>query len=214
MTVCGGPAWQWRGEVPYAEALVAMRGRREAVRVGDAPEVIWLLEHPAVITTGRRPVPGLPVGPGAAVDGVPVVATERGGLATAHGPGQLVAYLMVDAGRRGLGPQALVARVEAVVIGLLAGLGVEARLRPGYRGVFVGPDKVCAIGLHFDRGVTAHGLALNLRPDLGLFGRFVPCGITDGGVTSVARLRGDSPPPSAVADELGAALSAAIGPLP
>jgi lipoyl(octanoyl) transferase len=214
MTGGGGPRWEWRGLVPYVAALAEMRARREAVRERAAPEAIWLLEHPAVITTGRRPVPGLPSGPDAALDGVPVVATERGGLATAHGPGQLVGYLMVDAGRRGLGPQGVVERVEGVILALLDGLGIAAALRPGHRGVFVGRDKVCAIGLHFDRGVTAHGLALNLDPDLDLFSRFVPCGITDGGVTSVARLRGDSPPPSALAAALGEGLSRALGPLP
>ena len=198
---------EWLGRVPYRESLARQRSRREAVIEGAAPEAFWLLEHDPVLTTGRRPVPGAD---GLAALGCEVVATERGGLATFHGPGQLVGYLILDLGRRGHGIRAMITGLEQGILAWLRGRGVPAERRPGFPGVWIGPDKVCAVGMHFRRGVSMHGFALNLRTDLSWFGRFTPCGITDGGVTSLERWAGASPPPVAVALEVGEAVRAAL----
>lgn len=203
------PTWRWLGTVPYLQALDAQRAHREAILAGKAGEEIWLLEHASVVTTGRRPVPDLDPAR-LARHGVPIVATERGGLATWHGPGQLVAYILIDAGSRGIGARALVDLVEETVIGWLAGLGLATTRRPGLPGVWAGRDKLCAVGLHLAHGVSMHGLALNLDPDLGVYDLFTPCGVMDGGVGSVRRLLGDAPTPEAAARSLGPALLQAI----
>jgi lipoyl(octanoyl) transferase len=190
------PELVWLGRVPYALALERQRQRREDILAGKAPEALWLLEHEPVITTGRRAVEGLDH-----LD-VPVIQTERGGLATYHGPGQLVGYLLLDIGARGGSVRGTVCAVEA---GLMAWLQprVPAGRREGYPGVWVGKDKIAAIGLHFRRGVTMHGFALNLTVELQRFRGFVPCGIEDGGVTSLQRELESSPAPSEVALEVG-----------
>lgn len=190
------PRPQWLGRLGYRWAWRLQQLRREAVIAGRAPEAVWLLEHDPVITTGRRPVEDLP-------DGVDVVRTERGGLATWHGPGQLVGYLILDAGSRGIGVKSTICGVEEAIARWLGGLGIVAGRRPGYPGVWVGRDKICAVGMHFRRGVSMHGFALNLTADLSGFQAIVPCGITDGGVTSVRRLLGASPAPLEASIEVG-----------
>ena len=150
-----------------------------------------MLEHPGVVTLGRRgwgdtgePVGGL---------GVDVVQTRRGGLATFHGPGQLVGYLIASLKPHGWTVRGTVAGIEDGVIAWLARRGIHASTREGLPGVWVGHRKICAIGMHVRRGVTMHGFALNLSTDLGGFTGFVPCGIRDGGVTSVSNELGRSP---------------------
>lgn len=199
------PTPQWLGRVSYGAAWWAQRTRRAAVLDGTAGEAIWLLEHDAVYTTGLRAV-DLP-----AALPAPVVRTERGGLTTWHGPGQLVAYLILDIGGRGGSVRGTLAAVEAGVIAWLAGQGVEAGRRQGFPGVWAGRNKICAVGMHFRRGVSMHGLALNLSPDLSAFGAIVPCGITDGGVTSLAEVRGSAPTPAHASPGLGEALVRALG---
>jgi len=201
----------WLGRVPYREALARQRERREAVIAGG-PEAMWLLEHHPVVTTGRRDAGEIDAAALAAA-GIDLVDTERGGLATWHGPGQLVGYLIVDLERRHLHVRTLVSAVEQGLIDWLAGCGVEAGRRDGFPGVWVGRDKIAAIGMHFRRGVSLHGFALNLDCDLGGFGRIVPCGITDGGVTRLADRIPGSPSPadahSAVAASIRWAMSRA-----
>lgn len=199
--------WQWRGRLPYAQALDEQRARRAAIQAGAAPEALWLLEHDPVITLGRRGAEGLAPPSALAARGVSVVQTERGGLATFHGPGQLVAYLMVDATGRGWGVRRFVVAIEDALIDWLAMMGVQAGRRAGLPGVWVGTDKIAALGLHFSRGVSMHGLAVNLTTDLSWFDLFVPCGVTDGGVTSVARQTGDAPDPKAASEALGPILA-------
>ena len=139
--------------------------QREAILAGRADEVIWLLEHPVgVITTGRRPISVLPTNVQLAERGMELHRTERGGLATWHGPGQLMAYLMIRAQERGLGVRRMVCLVEGVIIDWLGIEGIQAQRRVGYPGIWVGTDKICALGLHFRRGVSMHGLAINLCP--------------------------------------------------
>lgn len=189
---------QWLGRLGYRWAWRLQQLRRDAIVAGRAPEALWLLEHDPVITAGRRDV--------AAPVGTDVVRTERGGLLTWHGPGQLVVYVLIDAAGRGLGARRTVEAVEQGVIDWLAGVGVAAGRRSGHPGVWVGRDKICAVGMHFRRGVSMHGAALNLCPDLASFSGFVPCGIEDGGVTSLAALRGSAPAPHEAADAVGACL--------
>ncbi len=207
-----GPSlrWHWLGLLPYGEALARQREHRRAIQAGTASEEIWLLEHPPTVTTGRRPAPGTPGRAFLAGHGVALYATERGGLATYHAPGQLVAYLLIDVARRGIGVRRLVECMEDAVIHWLDEQGVSAGRREGLPGVWVGSDKIAALGLHVQRGVTLHGLALNLRPDLTGFGLIVPCGVTDGGVTSLQRERGRAPSPAAAAPSLGDALIKAV----
>jgi lipoyl(octanoyl) transferase len=202
---------RWRGRWPYAEALDAQRERRRAVLQGEAAEVVWTLEHPAVITVGRRALMAAVDRDAAAAAGVPVQETERGGLATVHAPGQLVAYLILDLRRRRLTIPAMVAGMEAAMIDVVATLGVKADRRPGTPGVWVGGEKIGAVGLHIEHGVSMHGLALNLSPDLSLFGLIVPCGIADAGVCSVKSLMGAAPSPEDMAPALTAALKVSLG---
>jgi len=199
--------WSWRGRLPYPQALEQQRARRAAIQAGSAPEALWLLEHDPVITLGRRGAEGLAPPDQLAARGVDVVETERGGLATFHGPGQLVAYLLVDAHGRGWGVRRFVVAIEDALIAWLDTLGVSAGRRDGLPGVWVGTDKIAALGLHFSRGVSMHGLAVNLTTDLSWFDLFVPCGVTDGGVTSVAKLTGTSPDPKAASEALGPILA-------
>ena len=203
--------WQWLGTVPYGEALERQRAYRERVISGAEPEAIWLLEHPPVLTTGRRRVDDLPPREVFAERGIETYETERGGLATYHGPGQLVAYVFVDAFRRGLGVRGTVDALEGAVISWLRTQGVSAERNCEHRGVWVGSDKVCAVGLHFRKGVSMHGLALNLTTDLAPYALFTPCGIQEGGVTSLERLSGRSPSPREAAPAVAAELSAALG---
>ena len=210
----------WLGRLPYGEALERQRTYREAVIAGRAPEVLWALEHDPVITTGRRGVADLPDEAGLAARGVALFHVERGGLATWHGPGQLVIYAIVRAADRGLGARGLVCALETGVITWIRAQGVAARRREGYPGIWApspnqagGLDKICAIGLHFRHGVSMHGVALNLRPDLSGFGLITPCGIHDAGVTSLQRLLGDAPSPETAAPAVTAAMIAAINEL-
>jgi lipoate-protein ligase B len=192
---------RWLGTVPYAEALAEQRAHRDALAAGRADEEIWLLEHPPVITTGRRVVAELDPDAvrGAGFD---LVATERGGLATCHEPGQLVGYVLIDA--RSIGVRRTVQALEAAIAGWLGGRGVRAGARAGYPGVWVGRDKICAIGLHFRAGFTMHGFALNLVNDRRGFGLITPCGIADGGVATLQGLLG---PGEAVPGPIEAALA-------
>jgi len=194
---------QWIGRQPYRAAWRLQRLRREAVKRQAAPEVLWTVEHDPVITTGRRAVE---LGP----QPVPVVRTERGGLATWHGPGQLVGYLIVDIGTRGGRVKDTVCAIESGILRWLQSVGIVASRRAGHPGVFVGKDKIASVGLHFSRGVSMHGFALNLDPDLSAFRTFVPCGIADAGVTSVARLGVQSPTPVVAAPDVAACVLTAL----
>ncbi len=192
-------------------ALDNQRARRDAILDGSSPEVIWLLEHPPTITTGRRLAEGTPAPAVLAERGFAFHQTERGGLATYHGPGQLVVYPLVSLAQRGLGVRVFVNLLEQVVIDWLSELGIQACRRADFPGVWVGNEKICALGLHVKRGVTMHGLALNLCPDFRGFAQIVPCGIADGGVTSVERILGVAPSPKKSSETFGERLAWAIG---
>lgn len=200
----------WWGRVPYAVALGRQRAARQAIIGGEGREYIALLEHPSVITVGRRPAPGTPSASDLRAHGIDFARIERGGLATWHGPGQLVGYVLVDVGGRGGGVRRTVGAVEEGIIDWLTTRGVAAGRRTGFPGVWVGTDKICAIGLHFKRGVSLHGFALNLTCDLDGFGRIVPCGITEGGVTALSLHSPQAPTPMEASWSVGRAVRARL----
>ena len=185
-------AIEWRvsdGLVPYPEAVRAMEERAAAVRDGTAPELIWLLEYPPLYTAGASADPSELVDP----DRFPVYPTGRGGRFTYHGPGQRVAYVVVDLKRFAADVRGHVHRLEELVIRALAEFGIRGERRADRIGIWVvdpagGEAKIAAIGVRVRRWVTYHGLALNVAPDLGHFQGIVPCGIREHGVTSMRAL--------------------------
>jgi len=181
------------GRVPYPEAVQAMKARAAAIAAGEAGELVWLLEHPPLYTAGVSARPEDLLEP----DRLPVFATGRGGQYTYHGPGQRVAYAMLDLNRRGRDIRAFVQGLEAWIIGALHRFNVQGEVRPGRVGVWVErrqpgaaprEDKIAAIGVRVSRWVSFHGISLNVEPDLSHFSGIVPCGITQHGVTSLVDL--------------------------
>lgn len=166
------------GRVDYVPTWRAMQDFT-AQRAADTADELWLLEHPPVYTQGQA---GRPEHLIAATD-IPVVAIDRGGQITYHGPGQLVAYLLVDLRRRGYGVRELVGRMEQAVIDLLHGQGVQAERQAGAPGVYVAGAKIASLGLRVRHGCTYHGLALNVDMDLGPFAAINPCGYAGLAVT-------------------------------
>ena len=176
------------GRTPYPAALAAMQARAAAIADGRADELVWLLEHPPLYTAGVSAKDADLLTP----ERFPVFRTERGGQFTYHGPGQRVAYVMLDLTRRGRDVRAFVQGLEGWLIDALERLGVEAFTAEGRVGVWVKrpggrEDKIAAIGVRLKRWVSFHGVALNVNPDLSHFGGIVPCGIASPqfGVTSL-----------------------------
>jgi len=181
------------GQVGYAEAVAAMEARAAAIADGAAGELVWLLEHPPLYTAGISAKTADLLDPGR----FPVFETARGGQYTYHGPGQRVAYVMLDLTRRGRDVRAFVAALEAWVIRALDAFNVKGEIREGRVGVWVErrapgaparEDKIAAIGVKLRRWVSFHGISLNVEPDLGHFSGIVPCGQTAHGVTSLVDL--------------------------
>jgi len=181
--------------IPYADALARQRVRRAAVETGAAAEAVFLLEHSPVVTLGRNAhASNLLLAPELlAQRGIEVAETDRGGDVTYHGPGQLVAYPIIHIERRGLSITAYLRLLEQAVIDTLAGFDVEGGRLDGYTGVWVNGAKVAAIGVGVYRGITFHGTAINVAPDMAHWQLIVPCGITDKPVTSLEQLLGTSP---------------------
>ncbi len=181
-----------RAPVSYPEAVAAMEARAAAIAEGRAGELVWLLEHPALYTAGVSSKPGDLLDAGR----FPVFESGRGGQYTYHGPGQRVAYVMLDLTARGRDVRAFVAALEAWVIGALERFNVTGEVRPGRVGVWVErkgagwarEDKIAAIGVKLRKWVSFHGISLNVEPDLTHFSGIVPCGITEHGVTSLVDL--------------------------
>jgi lipoyl(octanoyl) transferase len=182
--------WQVvQGLVAYETAVAAMETRVARIRAGTAPELVWLLEHPPLYTAGTSARDSDLVDPGL----LPVHRTGRGGQYTYHGPGQRVAYVMLDLSRRGGDLRAYVCGLEDWLIRTLARFGVTGERRPGRVGIWIDQgggreSKIAAIGVRVRHWVTFHGVALNVAPDLDHYRGIVPCGISEHGVTSLARL--------------------------
>ncbi len=191
---------EWRTSerlVPYPEAVAAMELQVNSMLAGEAGELVWLLEHPPLYTAGTSADPADLIWP----DRFPVFESRRGGEFTYHGPGQRVAYAMLDLNRRGRDVRAYVWRLEEWVIRTLAAFNVRGERRQGRVGVWVvrpdrppqpdgapAEDKIAAIGVRLRRWVSFHGVAINVEPDLGHFAGIVPCGIRGHGVTSLVDL--------------------------
>jgi len=167
------------GRVDYREAVALQERLRERVQAGELPDLLLLLEHPPVYTTGRRSEPGeLP-----ATDAIDVVETDRGGKLTYHGPGQLVGYPIMHVPN----VRAFVESMEAALITALREAGVAAATREGrdYTGVWVEDRKIASIGIHVSRRVSMHGFAVNVDNDLAPFGDVIACGLPDVRMTSL-----------------------------
>ncbi|WP_183512908.1 lipoyl(octanoyl) transferase LipB [Methylobacterium brachythecii] len=195
MAAPGSPPVEWQvsdGLVGYDDAVEAMEARAAAIAQGEASELVWLLEHPPLYTAGTSAQAVDLVQP----DRFPVHRTGRGGQYTYHGPGQRVAYVMLDLNRRRPDLRAYVASLEAWLIATLDAFNVRAERREDRVGVWVRrpekgegvEDKIAAIGIRVRRWVSLHGISLNVEPDLSHFSGIVPCGVRQHGVTSLADL--------------------------
>jgi len=201
--ICGGPdklrradsrPVEWAVEpepVDYPMALAAMKERAAAIARGEAEELVWLVEHPPLYTAGTSAAARDLLQP----DRFPVYEAGRGGEYTYHGPGQRVAYLMLDLRERGRDVRCLVQGLEGWIADTLDTFNITGETREGRIGVWVkqpgrmgGESKIAAIGVRVSKWVTTHGIALNVAPDLSHFDGIVPCGISDRGVTSLEDL--------------------------
>lgn len=187
---------------PVWRAMQAQAGERTP----DSPDELWVVEHPPVFTLGRNAKREHLLRPG----DIPVVAVDRGGQVTYHGPGQVVIYLLLDLPRLGLGVRALVDAMEQAIVELLSDWGIEASARRDAPGVYVDGAKVAALGLRVRRGHSYHGLSLNVAMDLEPFSRINPCGHAGMAVTQLADL-GIGLGPAEVADALVERLRRRLG---
>jgi len=203
---------EWRVSdalVDYDTALTEMEARAHAIRQGTAGELIWLLEHPPVYTAGTSAKNDDLINPKDAL----IRQTGRGGEWTYHGPGQRVVYILLDVEKRGQDIRRFIHEVEGWAISALGVLGIIADRRQGYPGVWVAntspnetpPNKITAIGVRLTKWVSWHGMAINHNPDLTAFDGIIPCGIHDGGVTSIHHIN-----PDISMDDLDQALAASF----
>lgn len=180
------------GLVPYPDALALQRALVEERRAGRVGDLLLLVEHPPVLTLGVRGDGGrshiLTTAEALAARGIEVYETGRGGDITYHGPGQLVGYPVLDLKPDRCDVHRYVRDLETVLMRVAAGYGIETERVAGQTGVWVGTDKLAAIGVRISRWITSHGFALNVTTDLDPFTLIVPCGIPNKGVTSLARL--------------------------
>ena len=195
LPTAGSPPVEWMVEdrpVGYAEAVAEMESRAAAIAAGQAAERVWLVEHPPLYTAGTSADPADLIEP----DRFPVFDSGRGGQYTYHGPGQRVAYVMLDLGRRKRDLRAFIAALEAWLIDTLWQFNVRGERREDRVGVWVrrpdkgetAEDKIAAIGIRVRRWVSFHGISLNVEPELDHFGGIVPCGVNEHGVTSLVDL--------------------------
>jgi lipoate-protein ligase B len=194
---------EWMGRIGWPEALEVQRKRLEARRAGAGPDTLLLLEHPPVITLGRRSEPAHLRVPRAALAarGIAVHEAARGGSATYHGPGQLVGYLILDLAARGAADVHRFLRgIETDLMAAIGALGVAARVLPGRTGVFAAagtgrPRKLASIGVGLRGWISFHGFALNVCLDPADFAPIVPCGLADVEIGTLARELGSAAPP-------------------
>jgi lipoyl(octanoyl) transferase len=177
------PRLRWRGTRPYLPTWIEMQ-EHAAGRTGDGRDEVWCLEHPPIYTLGAAGRAEHVLAPG----DIPVLAVDRGGQVTYHGPGQLVVYPLIDLRRRGLGIRDLISALEEAVVAAVAALGIEARARREAPGVYVDGRKLASVGLRVRRHVSYHGLAVNVAMDLTPFAGINPCGYPGLEVTDLAGL--------------------------
>ena len=194
------------GLADYLPTLEAMR-RFTAERDESTPDEIWLLQHPRVFTQGQAGKAEHLLAPG----DIPVIQVERGGQVTYHGPGQLVAYLMLDLRRKKLGVRELVTAMEQALVDVLAGYGIEAAPKADAPGVYVAGDKIASLGLRVRNGCSFHGLALNVDMDMAPFQRINPCGYAGLKMVQLKDLLATAPSLDEVAQRLESALRERLG---
>ena len=194
------------GLQPYLPTWQAMQRFTDA-RGPETPDEIWLLQHPPVFTQGQAGKAEHLLFPG----DIPVVQVDRGGQVTYHGPGQLVAYLLLDVRRKGLGVRELVSRIEQSLVALLAEYGVSAAPRADAPGVYVGAAKIASLGLRIRHGRSFHGLALNVDMDMAPFQRINPCGYAGLKMVQLKDLLESPPSLDEVAQRLEPALRERLG---
>ncbi|AMR65792.1 lipoyl(octanoyl) transferase LipB [Aquipseudomonas alcaligenes] len=194
------------GLADYLPTLEAMR-RFTAERDESTPDEIWLLQHPRVFTQGQAGKAEHLLAPG----DIPVIQVERGGQVTYHGPGQLVAYLMLDLRRKKLGVRELVTAMEQALVDVLAGYGIEAAPKADAPGVYVAGDKIASLGLRVRNGCSFHGLALNVDMDMAPFQRINPCGYAGLKMVQLKDLLATAPSLDEVAQRLEPALRERLG---
>ncbi|WP_165674837.1 lipoyl(octanoyl) transferase LipB [Metapseudomonas otitidis] len=194
------------GLVEYLPTFEAMR-RLTAERNEQTPDEIWLLQHPQVFTQGQAGKAEHLLAPG----DIPVIQVDRGGQVTYHGPGQLVAYLMLDLRRLGLGVRELVTAMEQSLVDVLATYGIEAAPKADAPGVYVNGDKIASLGLRVSRGCSFHGLALNVDMDMSPFWRINPCGYAGLKMLQLKDLLAQPAPLDEVAERLEQALRVRLG---
>lgn len=175
----------------YEAAHALQEKLLEKRKRGEIPDILLLVEHPPVITMGWHAVPAHIIASKDILsrENIPIFHTKRGGDVTFHGPGQLVAYPILNLKENSLSVTNYVWKLEETAIRTLAALGIKGERIPGWRGVFVGSDKICSLGVRISGGVSMHGLALNVNTDLKYFDYIVPCGLTGIKVTSVAAIK-------------------------
>lgn len=194
------------GLVEYLPTLEAMRSFT-AERNESTPDEIWLLQHPRVFTQGQAGKPEHLLAPG----DIPVVQVERGGQVTYHGPGQLVAYLMLNLRRQKLGVRELVTAMESALVDVLAGYGIEAAPKVDAPGVYVNGEKIASLGLRVRNGCSFHGLALNVDMDMAPFLRINPCGYAGLQMVQLKDLLETPPSLDEVSERLERALRERLG---
>lgn len=184
------------GRIEYQQAWDLQRRLQDEQVAGARGPLVLFVEHPPTITIGRRGEASEVVAPAKILErrGIAVTETDRGGQVTYHGPGQLVVYPLLDLQAMKLGLHEYLRLLEEAVILLLATCDLKGYRVEGRTGVWVGKEKVCAMGIRVRKWWTMHGLALNVNPDLNHFGMIIPCGIRDRGVTSLERLLGEACP--------------------
>jgi len=201
------------GVLEYRAAWDLQRAVAARIAAGLSPDTLLLLEHPPTYTCGPLAGPRHLLVPEAELRrrGAVLIATDRGGDFTYHGPGQVVGYPLLNLRRRGGDLHCYLAALETALIRAVARWGVAAQREPGLPGIWVGNEKLAAIGIKISRGVSLHGFALNVNTDLAWFDLIVPCGLRERGVTSLQRLTGRPVPLEQVLDALEEAFGAVFG---
>ena len=203
-------SWAWLGRAPYAEVLGLQERLRDGLIRGDDCETLLLVEHPKVITLGRNANPANVLTSPQTLEqaDIPVLRVSRGGDVTFHGPGQLIGYPVF---RLPSGVRAHVVAMGMAIVAVLAELGISALWRDSHPGVWLGGEKICAVGVHVRRGVAIHGFALNVTVDLHGYSAIVPCGLREFGVTSIAKVLGSAPSMDEMAARTARAFERAFG---